>query len=54
MIICEACGCPVDPDFLQVHSDWHDDLLTRSELHRNQLANPNRTRNLPETTVQDC
>lgn len=51
MIICEVCGCPVDPDSLQLHSDWHDDLLTKSGLKR-ELANPKRTRY--ETHIQDC
>lgn len=26
MIVCEECGSVVHPDFLQLHSDWHDRL----------------------------
>lgn len=53
MIICEACGCPVDPDFLQVHSDWHDDLLKTSDLRR-ELANPKRTQVDESPNIQNC
>lgn len=54
MITCEECGCLVDPDpeMLQKHSDWHDDLVTKSELNRTSVCNPNRV--TWETRVQDC
>lgn len=50
-LICEVCGCPVASDSLQLHSDWHDDLLTASALKK-ELANPHRTQF--QTFVQDC
>lgn len=53
MIICDTCGCPVDSESLQLHSDWHDDLLTRSGLKK-ELANPNRVKYDPQIHVQDC
>ena len=54
MIICDTCGCPVDSESLQLHSDWHDDLLTKSELRRNQLANPKRTQLDDSPNIQNC
>jgi hypothetical protein len=55
MIICEECGCPVDPDSLQLHSDWHDKLLTKSDLVTDKLANPNRIRYVgDEIPLLDC
>jgi transcription initiation factor TFIIIB Brf1 subunit/transcription initiation factor TFIIB len=44
MNICEACGCVVAEDMLQEHSDWHDELVTKSELAAGSVANPKRTR----------
>jgi hypothetical protein len=26
MIVCDGCGCPVHPDYLQVHVDFHESL----------------------------
>lgn len=49
MMICEACGCPVDPEFLEIHSDWHDDLIKRSEL-----ADQSRTIRAGEIIITDC
>lgn len=31
MIVCEECGCVVHPDFLTLHSDWHDYLVQRND-----------------------
>lgn len=46
MIICEVCGCPVDPDSLQLHSDWHDSLMfvPTFQLFNGRVANPDRTK----------
>jgi hypothetical protein len=52
MLTCDTCGCLVDPDSVETHQDWHTDLVTKSELNRASLANPNRT--TWETRVQDC
>lgn len=52
MLTCETCGCLVDHEMVETHQDWHADLVTKSELHRNSLANPNRT--TWESRVQDC
>jgi len=45
MLVCDACGCPVDFESLQLHSDWHDALvdmdMVRAEIKK--LANPDRT-----------
>lgn len=57
MITCDTCGCLVDPEMTQQHSDWHDDLVTKSGLRANSLANPNRTKvnePWPGIFVQDC
>lgn len=44
MVICEACGCAVASDSLQLHSDWHDDLVTKTELRKaRETANQERT-----------
>lgn len=43
MIICDTCGCPVDSESLQLHSDWHDSLVTVQLLGETQpVANPDR------------
>ncbi len=45
MIVCDACGCAVEPTKLQLHSDWHDSLAVVKPLPEDQepVANPNRT-----------
>ena len=46
MVICEECGAVVHPDALQIHSDWHEDLVTKTELRKakaQQVANGERT-----------
>jgi len=45
MITCDTCGCLVDPEMLQEHSDWHDELVKRSDLPScGSVANPDRVR----------
>lgn len=44
MLVCEDCGCLVEPDLADTHQEFHDDLLLKSELNQGSVANPNRTR----------
>lgn len=55
MIVCDACGCAVEPTKLQLHSDWHDSLVVVKPLPEDQdpVANPNRTQ-WGELFIQDC
>ncbi len=53
-MICEECGCLVDPEMQQVHSDWHDKLITKDDLTYSALANPNRVRLDTIIKTQDC
>lgn len=55
MIVCDGCGSVVHPEMLQVHSDWHDTLLTVKPLTESgPLANPDRTQVLDDITILPC
>lgn len=52
MIACDTCGALVDPGMLQTHVDWHEEVVTYTNLGQwadleeanSETANPERTR----------
>ncbi len=54
MLICETCGCLVDPELTEVHQNWHEDLLKRGDLAQGgEVANPKRTK-IDDISIPDC
>jgi hypothetical protein len=53
MLTCETCGCLVDPEMTEIHQNWHEDLVKKSDLNKGCVANPRRTK-LDEIIAQDC
>lgn len=37
MIVCDTCGSVVHPECLQLHSDWHDDQVTKHEVELDKI-----------------